>query len=49
MNNTTIKEFNRFKRKLMKRVLGVFWSKIMEIVKIDNYDEPATNIIQRRR
>jgi len=27
----------------------VFWPKIMENEIVDNYDEPASNIIQRRR
>jgi len=35
MNNTIIKEINRFKRRLVRRVLGVFWPKIMENVKVD--------------
>ena len=33
----------------MRRVLGVSWPKIMKNEKVDKYDEPATNIIQRRR
>jgi len=27
----------------------VFWHKIMENVKVDNYNEPVSSIIQRRR
>ena len=49
MNKTITNEVNRFKRRLIRRVLGVKWPKVLKNEEVDSYDEPAINVIQRRR